>query len=139
MSQSSRILAAADAFKAMTEPRPHRPAMTVEQAARTLNEEAKAGKFDGRAVDAVLASTEGRSVLVRSGPRTRPAGLSDREVEVLRLVARGESNPGIARALGISRRTAEHHVQHVYDKIGMSTRAGAALFALESGLLSRGT
>jgi DNA-binding NarL/FixJ family response regulator len=65
----------------------------------------------------------------------RPAGLSDREVEVLRLVARGLSNREVADRLTVSRRTAEHHVQHIYDKIGVSSRAAAALFAMEHDLL----
>jgi DNA-binding NarL/FixJ family response regulator len=64
-----------------------------------------------------------------------PAGLSDREVEVLRLVARGLSNRAIAERLYISPRTAEHHVQHLYTKLGASTRAAAAMFAMEHGLL----
>jgi DNA-binding CsgD family transcriptional regulator len=64
-----------------------------------------------------------------------PSGLSDREVEVLRLVAGGLSNREIAAALSISPRTAEHHVQHVYAKIGVSTRAGAAMYAMEHALL----
>ena len=73
-------------------------------------------------------------------PRTRaswPAGLSDREVEVLRLIARGASYRDVARELVISPRTAAHHVQHIYDKIGVSTRAGAAMFAMEHELLTR--
>ena len=65
----------------------------------------------------------------------RPAGLSDREIEVLALLASGCSNPEIADRLFISRRTAEHHVQHIYAKIGVSTRAAAALFTLEQALL----
>jgi DNA-binding NarL/FixJ family response regulator len=64
-----------------------------------------------------------------------PAGLTEREVEVLRLVASGTSNRGIAQALVISPRTAEHHVQHIYGKIGVSTRAAAAMFAMQHGLL----
>jgi DNA-binding NarL/FixJ family response regulator len=74
----------------------------------------------------------------RPSPKVRtawPASLSDREVEVLRLVARGLSNRAIAGSLYISPRTAEHHVQHIYTKIGASTRAAAALFAMEHGLL----
>ena len=67
--------------------------------------------------------------------RPWPAGLSDREVEVLRLVASGPSNRQIADTLVISPRTAEHHVQHVYTKIGVSTRAAAAMFAMQHGLL----
>ena len=66
----------------------------------------------------------------------RPAGLTEREVEVLRLLARGSSNVEIARELVVSRRTAEHHVQHIYTKIGVSTRAAAALFAMQHGLLT---
>ena len=66
---------------------------------------------------------------------TLPAGLSAREVEVLGLVAEGCSNAQIARRLVISRRTAEHHVQHIYTKIGVSSRAAAALFAMEHHLL----
>jgi DNA-binding NarL/FixJ family response regulator len=65
-----------------------------------------------------------------------PAGLTEREVEVLRLLAAGHSNRAIASRLVISPRTAEHHVQHIYTKIGGSTRAAAALFAMEQGLLS---
>jgi DNA-binding NarL/FixJ family response regulator len=64
-----------------------------------------------------------------------PAGLSEREVDVLRLVARGMSNREVAGQLFISRRTAEHHVQNIYAKIGSSTRAAAAMFAMEHGLL----
>jgi DNA-binding NarL/FixJ family response regulator len=71
------------------------------------------------------------------GARTSwPAGLSDREVDVIRLVARGLTNRGIAERLVISSRTAEHHVQHIYAKIGASTRAAAAMFAMEHGLLA---
>ena len=81
---------------------------------------------------AVLQAAGGRPSRSRS---LWPAGLSDREVEVLRLVARGLSNRQIAGTLVISPRTAEHHVQHVYTKIGVSTRAAAAMFAMEHGLL----
>jgi len=68
-----------------------------------------------------------------------PRGLSDREVEVLRLVSRGKSNREIARALSIAEATVHHHVLHVYGKLGVSTRAGAALFAMENDLVQRGT
>jgi DNA-binding CsgD family transcriptional regulator len=73
--------------------------------------------------------------LSTSRRRALPGGLSAREVDVLRLVAAGRSNPEIADELHISRRTAEHHVQHIYQKIGVSTRPGAALFAVEHDLL----
>jgi putative nucleotidyltransferase with HDIG domain len=129
---AARILAAADAFQAMTQDRPHRPALTLERAVEALASEASAGRLDPECV-AAIAETAGRTpVRVRTA---WPAGLSDREVEVVRLVARGLSNKAIAAALSISPRTAEHHVQHIYGKIGVSTRAGAAVFAMEHGLL----
>jgi HD-GYP domain-containing protein (c-di-GMP phosphodiesterase class II) len=134
ISPPARILAAADAFAAMTHSRPHRAAMEPEQAADELKRDARAGRLDGEAVGAVLAAAR-----VERAPRRaelRPGGLSEREIDVLRLVAQGCSNPEVATRLHISRRTAEHHVQHIYTKIGISTRPGAALFALEHGLLS---
>jgi DNA-binding CsgD family transcriptional regulator len=67
--------------------------------------------------------------------RVWPAGLSDREVEVLRLIAQGYANRQIAERLAISPHTAGHHVRHIYDKIGVSSRAAATLFAIEHGLL----
>jgi HD-GYP domain-containing protein (c-di-GMP phosphodiesterase class II) len=128
----SRLLAAADAFQAMTQARPHRPALVPERAASELEAQARAGRLDPECVGAVVECAGQRRGRIRT---EWPARLSDREVEVLRLVARGRSNRDIAIDLVISPRTAEHHVQHVYAKIGVSTRAGAALFALEHGLL----
>ena len=128
----ARILAAADAYQAMTEPRPHRPARDPDQAADELRADVRAGRLDGEAVQAVLGAAGHRVVPTR---RAWPAGLSDREVEVLRLVARGHSNRAIGEALVISTKTAGHHVQHIYDKIGVSTRAAAALFATQHDLL----
>ena len=130
---AARVLAAADAFQAMTQRRPHRGAMTHDEAAEQLARESRAGRLDDDAVSAVLEAAGQRRTRQRRD--LRPGGLSDREVEVLRLVAEGRSNPEIARRLFISRRTAEHHVQHIYAKIGVSSRAAAALFALEHDLL----
>ena len=129
---ASRVIACADAFQAMTQRRPHRPARDPAHAADELERDARSGKLDAKAVDAVLA-VAGQP---RAGRRrTNPAGLSEREIDVLRLVAEGRSNPEIADRLHVSRRTAEHHVQHIYTKIGVSSRAAAALFALEHELL----
>lgn len=126
----ARLLAVADVFQALTQSRPHRPAVTAEEAAARIESSAAAGRFDPECVVAVVAAAGERP------SRTRwPEGLSDREVEVLRLVARGLSNRDVAGELHISKRTAEHHVQHIYAKIGASTRAAAALFAVEHGLL----
>lgn len=129
---AARILAAADAYQAMTQGRPHRGARSAEEAADTLSAEASAGGLDAECVRAVVEAAGHTEVRVRAA---WPAGLSDREVEVLRLIARGLSNRGIAKRLFISPRTAEHHVQHVYAKIGSSTRASAAVFAMEHDLL----
>jgi DNA-binding CsgD family transcriptional regulator len=67
--------------------------------------------------------------------RDGPAGLTAREVEVLRLLARGLSNREIAERLVISPRTVGNHVEHIYAKIGSSGRATASLFAMQHGLL----
>jgi HD-GYP domain-containing protein (c-di-GMP phosphodiesterase class II) len=132
LSSAARVLAAADAYQAMTEPRPHRRALPPDQAADQLQREARAGRLAGEAVGAVLAEAGHRVPRAR---RERPAGLSQREVEVLRLLARGHSNRDLAEQLSVSPETVKHHVQHIYDKIGLSTRAGATLFAMEHALL----
>jgi HD-GYP domain-containing protein (c-di-GMP phosphodiesterase class II) len=123
---AARILAAADVYQAMTQQRPHRPAWTVDRAAAELHRMSQDGQLDPDAVTAVLATTG------QKHKRAWPAGLSDREVEVLRLVAKGLSNRAIGSTMGISPRTAEHHVQNLYAKVGFSTRAAAALYAMET-------
>jgi putative nucleotidyltransferase with HDIG domain len=125
---AARVLAAADAYQAMTQERAYRPARTPDAAAEELQ---RIDGLDPEAVRAVLGAAG------RTPPRVpRPAGLTDRQVEVLRLVAKGRSNPEIARELVISRRTAERHVQDIYARIGVASRAGAALFAMEHDLLA---
>jgi DNA-binding CsgD family transcriptional regulator len=133
LSMPSRVLATADAYRTLVEGRPHHAPLPPAQACARLRSEARAGRLDGDAVAAVMDAAG-----LRSGARrARPAQLTDRQVEVLRLVATGLSNREIATRLSISGRTAEHHVQDVYGKIGSSTRAGAALFAMEHGLLDK--
>jgi len=126
------VLAAADVCQAMSEPRPHRPALPRDALARALDDDVVAGRLDGDAAAAVLQAAGLRA---GAAPRAFPAGLSAREVEVLRLVARGHSNKAIAAQLHLSPKTVGHHVGHVYAKAGVSTRAAAALFAVEHGLL----
>jgi HD-GYP domain-containing protein (c-di-GMP phosphodiesterase class II) len=128
----ARVLATADAFQAMTQPRPHRAAMPPDEAALILEADVAAGRLDAECVQAVVAAA-GQPLPRRTV--AWPADLTDREVEVIRVLARGASNRAIAEQLVISRRTAEHHVQHIYAKIGASTRAAAALFAMEHGLV----
>jgi HD-GYP domain-containing protein (c-di-GMP phosphodiesterase class II) len=131
---AARILAAADVYHAMLEPRPHRPAHTPERGGEELRREVQAGRLDGDAATAVLAAAGHR---VRSRRRTWPEGLSEREVDVLRLVARGLSNSQMGERLSISKATVDHHIQHIYAKIGVSTRAAATLFAMRHDLIDK--
>lgn len=131
LARSARILAAADAYHAMREVRPHRPAMSSDDAAKELLADVGSGKLDRESCRAILDAAGVAPVRSPSWPRD----LTDREVEVLRLVARGNSNKQIAAVLGISPKTVQHHVAHVYAKIEVASRAGAALFATEHGLL----
>jgi len=132
LSPAARLLAAADVYQALTEPRPHRAAHPPQAAADLLKAEARAGRLDPQAVSAVLAAA-GQGPL--SKRKELVAGLSEREVEVLRLVARGHSIKVIAQQLHLAPKTVDNHIQHVYIKAGVTTRAGATLFAMEQGLL----
>lgn len=127
----ARLLAVADVHAALREPRVHRPAFTADRAVEALQQEAADGRLDARAV-ACLLEAIGRPP---ARPISRPAGLSDREIEVLRAVARGSSNKAVAQALAISPKTVQHHVRHIYEKVGVRSRAAAALYAIEHGLL----
>jgi HD-GYP domain-containing protein (c-di-GMP phosphodiesterase class II) len=131
ISPLARVLGAADAYQAMREPRPHREARPADEAAAELRADVRAGRLESDAVEAVLAAAGHRVVRRREGP----AGLTAREVEVLRLVARGLSNKQIAARLVISPKTTGNHIEHIYTKIGTSNRAGASLFAMQHGLL----
>jgi HD-GYP domain-containing protein (c-di-GMP phosphodiesterase class II) len=128
----ARLLAAADVYQALTQARPYRAAFAAGAAADTLLKGVRQGQFDGAAVQAVLAAAGHKQAGRR---RHWPAGLSDREVEVLMLITQGATNKQIAGTLHISPKTVGHHVQHIYNKIDVSTRAGAALFAMEQGLV----
>lgn len=133
LSLPARLLAAADVYHAMTEPRPHRAALTPEQAANVLADEVRDGRLDADPAGAVIEAA-GQHV-----PRLeRPAGLTERETEVVGLLARGLQTKQIARALGISVKTADRHIQNAYGKAGVSTRAAATLFAMEHGLVAWG-
>jgi len=129
---AGRVLGTADAYHAMLELRPHRPARSPDEAASELRAEVVEGRFDGDAVDAVLGAA-GHRIPRR---RTWPAGLTTREVEVLRLVACGFSTREIADRLVIARKTAGNHIEHIYTKIGASNRARAGLFAMQHGLMT---
>jgi HD-GYP domain-containing protein (c-di-GMP phosphodiesterase class II) len=132
LSPEARILAAADVYQAMTEPRPHRPARSPRDAAAELRREVSGGRLDSDAVEAVLGAAGHRVRRRRAGP----SGLTRREIEVLLLLARGLSNKDIASRLVITPKTVGNHVEHIYLKIGCSTRAEASLFVMRHGLLS---
>jgi HD-GYP domain-containing protein (c-di-GMP phosphodiesterase class II) len=127
------LLAAADCYHAMREERAYRPALSADAAADALSKEAAAGRLAPEAANAVLvaAGQPGR-------PVRRPAGLSDRECQVIGLLARGLATKQVARRLGISPKTCDHHIQNLYAKVGVSTRAGATLFAMQYGLVTPG-
>jgi HD-GYP domain-containing protein (c-di-GMP phosphodiesterase class II) len=131
ISRLARVLGAAEAYQSMREPRPYRPARPAPDAAAELQAEARAGRLDADAVSAVLEAA-GHRVTRR---RTAVAGLTAREIEVLILLARGASNKQIAADLVITPKTAGNHVEHIYAKIGASSRASAAMFAVQHGLL----
>ena len=128
----ARILAAADVYTALTEERPHRKAFAPDRAAKILRDEAIAGRLDGAATSAILAAS-GQGP--RGGRPLVPANLTARELEVLRGLARGQTTKETAERLFISAKTADNHVQHIYEKLAVSTRAGATHFALSHGLL----
>lgn len=132
LDQTARILAAADCYSAMREPRPYRPALDAAAAEVELLREAQEGRLDPEAVDAVLNAGGHR---VRQRPRELPAGLTERELEVLLVLVHGGSNKAIADDLGISVKTVGHHIQHVYEKAGVRSRAAATLWAFEHDLV----
>jgi HD-GYP domain-containing protein (c-di-GMP phosphodiesterase class II) len=132
LDQPARILAAADCYGAMREARPYRPALDPPAAEAELMREADEGRLDPDAVDAVLGAAGHR---VQERPSELPAGLTERELEVLLVLVRGESNQKIGENLGISAKTVGHHVQHVYEKAGVRSRAAATVWAFEQGLV----
>jgi len=135
LDDAARILAAADCYGAMREARPYRPARDAPEAEEELAREVTAGRLDADAVDAVLGAAGHKA---RERPRTLPAGLTGRELEVLLILVRGSSNQEIAVELGISAKTVGHHVQHVYEKAGVRSRAAATLWAYEHDLVRPG-
>ncbi|HVU61638.1 MAG TPA: HD domain-containing phosphohydrolase [Mycobacteriales bacterium] len=132
LAETARVLAAADCYQAMVSERPHRAAHSPVEAAAELRAMAKAGMLGAEAIEGVLAAA-GHP---RSARAAFPGGLTAREAEVLGLLARGLTTRQIAARLVISPKTADHHIQSIYSKIGSSTRGAAALFATEHGLVA---
>ncbi|MGD9903962.1 MAG: HD domain-containing phosphohydrolase [Dehalococcoidia bacterium] len=130
------LLAATEVYVGMTTDRADRPAAGAEAAAAELRRLVAQGALEARATEAVLASAGHRATdaPVRRRPE-HPGGLSPRELDVLDLAARGLTTREIADRLGISPKTADHHIQHIYNKIGVSTRAAAALWAMQHAVV----
>jgi HD-GYP domain-containing protein (c-di-GMP phosphodiesterase class II) len=128
---TARLVATADVCHALGEDRPHRAAFAPAQREAMLRNEAAAGRLDGEVVQAVLAAA---GLRVHQRP-TLVAGLTAREVQILVLLARALPNKQIARELSISPRTVGSHIEHIYMKIGVTTRGAAAMFAMRHGLV----
>lgn len=128
--RAARLLAAADAFQCKTEPRPYREALSPEEATQVLVTRAEGGGLDPEMVVAVAEAADQETPQIR-----RPAGLTEREVEVIGLLARGRATKQIAASLSIAAKTADRHIQNIYGKIGVSSRAAATLYAVENGLV----
>jgi HD-GYP domain-containing protein (c-di-GMP phosphodiesterase class II) len=132
LTPQDRLLASAVAYRRLLEPRPHRPALDSRDAADQVRREARAGRLDAESVEAVLLAAGHRA----SRRTPWPAGLTNREVEVLRLIAQGRSNREIAAELYIAEKTAGNHVERVYAKLGVNNRTQASLAAIDRGLAS---
>jgi DNA-binding NarL/FixJ family response regulator len=122
-------------YQAMRETRPHRRSISPEEIAATLEKEAEKGRLDREAVRAVVAAAGQRTERRRTRRSAHPGGLSEEEVGVLRLVSRGLTDKQVAEKLEISARTVGDHLAHAYEKIGVTTRAGAAMFAMKNGIV----
>jgi len=131
---TARVIAAADVYHALLEPRPHRAAWAQDTARQVLAAEVTDGRLDGDAVRAVLDAA-GHQVRRQA---SHAAELTAREVEVLVLLARGKTKKQIAHELTISAKTVNAHTEHIYAKLGVSSRGGAALFAMRLGLIGVG-
>jgi HD-GYP domain-containing protein (c-di-GMP phosphodiesterase class II) len=129
---AARIVSVADRLDELTHEKPDHEALDVEHAIKVLVGDSGSW-FDPDIVYAIAGSLGAMPATER--PAIWPAGLTDREVEVLRLAARGLTRREVGRSLGISENTVRHHLEHIYNKTGCSTRVSATLFAMENGLL----
>lgn len=131
------VLTAVDIYTGLTAERADRPAFSAEEAASELRRLASQGLLDPRACDAVLvAAGHGATATDRNKRARNAGGLTRRQVEVLVLAAKGLTTQQIADRLHITGKTADHHIQHIYNKIGVSTRAAAALWAMQHAIVS---
>ena len=133
LSLSMRLLSAANFYRARVEPRPNRDTLLPEAAAGEMRNQVRAGRLDSDAVNCILKAAGHRTTPIR---REQVAGLTEREIEVLRLITRGLSNRQMAQELNVSEKTIGTHIMHIYEKIGCSTRSAATLFAMQHNLVN---
>jgi DNA-binding CsgD family transcriptional regulator len=126
------VLAATEIYVGLTTERADRQPFPPDDAAAELRRLESSGALEPRASRAVLVAAGHGEPRAPSGKRqVNPGGLTRREVDVLRLAAKGLTTRQIADRLYISPKTADHHIQHIYGKIDVSTRAAAALWAMQ--------
>lgn len=128
----ARVVAVADRFDELTHDSPGEDGMEAAGALEVLRQEAGSA-LDPEVVAVVEKALTGASQ--ETPTRVWPAGLTDREVEVLRMAATGITRKEIGRRLGISENTVRHHLEHIYNKTGRTTRVGAILFGIENGII----
>jgi HD-GYP domain-containing protein (c-di-GMP phosphodiesterase class II)/DNA-binding CsgD family transcriptional regulator len=128
MDATTRLLGAADVWRTLGEARPHRAALPPSEASRVISEL----PLDRDAVRAVIRAAGAP----RASFSPLPVDLTERELEVLRLLASGCTKRQIADRLFISHSTVHTHTVHIYAKCGVSTRAGLAMFAMRHGLVA---
>jgi HD-GYP domain-containing protein (c-di-GMP phosphodiesterase class II)/DNA-binding CsgD family transcriptional regulator len=143
---AARILAAADRFDELTHERPGRKPLSADVTFEVMNRDAHTVFYNEvlRALHDCIEQTpleESGTIFqtpatVCQPARVWPAGLTDREVDVLRILATGASRQEMAKRLSVSEHTVRHHLEHIYGKIGVHTRVEATLFSIEHGLLS---
>jgi HD-GYP domain-containing protein (c-di-GMP phosphodiesterase class II) len=131
MGMQERLLSAAAAFVSLRAPRPWRPAHGEAAASTLMTAQAAAGRFDRRAVEAVLAAVRAPAP---SAP-VRDRLLSERELEVLRHISQGETSREAARAMRISPASVRMHVDNIFQKLESGSRPAATLKALARGLI----
>ncbi len=134
----ARIIGVADRFDELTHAGPGRPALEPDAAIAVMQRESGSGLCRD-SFAALLQALHRDAPIVRSREPAEskghwPLGLTDREVEVLRLLATGASRRDIAKRLSVSENTVRHHLEHIYDKADVRTKVGATLFAIERGL-----
>jgi DNA-binding CsgD family transcriptional regulator len=130
----ARIVAVANRLDELTHDAPGRTALSIDDALTVLARESGAS-LDGEIVAPVRRSLGATPIIPASAEAPWPAGLTDREVDVLRLASKGLTRKQIGDQLSITENTVRHHLEHIYEKTGTATRVAVTLFAMEHNLI----